>query len=280
MNLTTAREGELKQVFDTLEEAFGELDIDYYLIGAIARDIWYAKEKKQSRLTRDVDFAVLVGSQQEYTAIRQYLTENKNFVAIKCNAFVLLTPTGIEIDILPFGEIDVEDQVTLQGPGLANIKVNGFLEVYESGTETMELATGHQFKIATLPSIVLLKLIAFDDRPEERPKEPGDIAMILTYYFDLQANFIYREYADLFLNNSPEWEEMKLPEISAIVIGREIKRITRENESLRVRLIKILQTQIKQEENSAFIRGMVKQTAETMEDVIKWLMRLQEGIAK
>ena len=280
MNLTNVREGELKQVFDTLEAAFGELNIDYYMIGAIARDIWYAKEKKQSRLTRDVDFAVLVGSQEEYAAIRHYLTENKNFVAIKRNAFVLLTPTGIEIDILPFGEIAVEDQVTLQGPGLENMKVNGFLEVYESGTETMELATGHQFKIATLPSIVLLKLIAFDDRPEGRPKEPGDIAMILSHYFDLQADFIYREYADLFLNNSSEWESMKLPEISAMVIGREIKRITRENGSLRERLIKILQTQIQQAENSALIRKMVTQADETVEEMIKWLNRLLEGIAK
>ncbi len=37
-------------------------------------------------------------------------------------------------------------------------------------------------KAATLPAIVLLKLIAYDDRPEHRIKDPGDIAGII-YYF-------------------------------------------------------------------------------------------------
>ncbi len=38
MNLNSVREGELKDVLDALEDAFRQLDIDYYLIGAIARD--------------------------------------------------------------------------------------------------------------------------------------------------------------------------------------------------------------------------------------------------
>ena len=32
MNLNSVREGELKDVFDALEEAFRKLEIDYYLI--------------------------------------------------------------------------------------------------------------------------------------------------------------------------------------------------------------------------------------------------------
>ena len=39
MNLENIREGELKEIFDILENAFKENDIDFYLIGAIARDI-------------------------------------------------------------------------------------------------------------------------------------------------------------------------------------------------------------------------------------------------
>jgi hypothetical protein len=42
MDLSNIREGELKEVFDELEEAFEYLKIDFYLIGALARDIWYA----------------------------------------------------------------------------------------------------------------------------------------------------------------------------------------------------------------------------------------------
>ena len=55
----------LKPVLDTIEPARGTLGVDYYLIGALARDIWYQRSQINSRATRDVDFAVLVGSDQE-----------------------------------------------------------------------------------------------------------------------------------------------------------------------------------------------------------------------
>jgi hypothetical protein len=48
MNLNNIREGELKEVFDALEEAFAATGTDYYLIGALARDIWYARGKNNS----------------------------------------------------------------------------------------------------------------------------------------------------------------------------------------------------------------------------------------
>lgn len=41
------------------------------------------------------------------------------------------------------------------------------------------METGHNFKIATLPSIVLLTLISYDDRLEQRTKDPrGEIKTI------------------------------------------------------------------------------------------------------
>ena len=60
-----ANEGDLREVLDALEEAFNAIGIDYYLIGAIARDIWYSGSNKTFRQTKDVDFAVLVGSKLE-----------------------------------------------------------------------------------------------------------------------------------------------------------------------------------------------------------------------
>lgn len=96
----------------------------------------------------------------------------------------------MQIDILPFGEIGIDDWIKITGEGLTNIKVNGFMEVYQSGTEDVEMETGHHFKIATLSSIVLLKLIAFDDRPEIRFKDARYIANIISHFFDLHADLI------------------------------------------------------------------------------------------
>lgn len=55
MNLGSIREGELKEVFDAVEEAFNATGTDYYIIGAMAKDIWYSRRSKAMRQTKDVD---------------------------------------------------------------------------------------------------------------------------------------------------------------------------------------------------------------------------------
>lgn len=272
MNLNDLREGELKSAFNDLEEAFAALEIDFYLIGALARDTWYSELNIHSRATKDVDFAIMIGSQKDYDAVKNYLAENKNFIAIKNNSFVMKSPAGIEVDILPFGGIEIDQEVQLTGTGLTSIKVNGFLEVYQSGTEEMKLATGHTFKVATLPAIVLLKLIAYDDRPEMRFKDARDIVNIVDHYFDLQAELIYEHHSDIF-----DGEEMNEDEISAMVIGREMQKIAIENEQLFQRLTKIMSTQIDLKENSAFIRNMVQESGGTVEEMVALVEHMANG---
>lgn len=208
MNLSHIRESELKEVFDALEEAFHISQIDFYLIGAIARNIWYSRGSKSFRSTKDLDFAVLISNREDYEKVRLYLMEHKSFRAAKNNSFIMLSPSGIEIDILPFGEIEIDDEVTFSGTGLSNIRVSGFMEVYKAGTEDIALETGHNFKVATLPGIVLLKLVAYDDRPEIRSKDARDIINIITHYFGLQAEMIYENHSDLFAEEEGSLNEI------------------------------------------------------------------------
>jgi predicted nucleotidyltransferase len=70
MNLSSIKEGELKDVFDALETAFSVTGTDYYVIGALARDVWYSRGSKTFMQTKDVDFAVLVGSQEDYDSVK------------------------------------------------------------------------------------------------------------------------------------------------------------------------------------------------------------------
>lgn len=276
MNLSNIREGELKEVFDALEEAFTATRTDYYIIGALARDIWYSRGRKFTRQTKDVDFAVLVGSQEDYEKIKDYLKDHKHYRSSKRNSFVMLTPEGAQVDILPFGEIEIDDSVEIEGEGLTSIKVNGFKEVYEEGTENIELATGHHFETATLPAIVLLKLIAFDDRPEERENDPGDIAGIIDQFFDLKADLIYENHVDLFAKDD---DNQTLEEISAIVIGREVKNICGDNNLLLERLRGILKEHIDGKEDSVFIRGMVAENGETVETCVLYLEKMMAGLS-
>ncbi|WP_345949036.1 nucleotidyl transferase AbiEii/AbiGii toxin family protein [Mucilaginibacter sp. PAMB04274] len=273
MNLSSIREGELKEVFDELEDAFAQLNIDFYLIGALARDIWYARGDKQFRTTKDVDFAIMISNKDDYEAVRNYLIDNKGYREVKTNSFVLLTPADIQVDILPFGEIEINDEVKFEGAGLTSIKVNGFSEVYLTGTEIVKLATGHTFKVATLPAIILLKFIAYDDRPEVRSKDARDIINIMLHFFDLQADLIYDSHADLFGG-----EEMELEDIAAIVIGREIRKIADSNENLFKRMDTIMDGLLLAKEDSAFVRNMVSESGRTVEEILYLLTWLQIGL--
>jgi predicted nucleotidyltransferase len=275
MSLNKIRQVELKPVFDALEEAFNRLSIDFYLIGAIARDIWYAKGNAVSTGTRDVDFAVFIANQEDYNLLKAYLVKQKNFVESKTNAFVFISPEGLVVDILPFGEIEIDDSVHITAEGLTSIRVNGFKEVFETGTERLELETGHAFEVATLPSIVLLKLISYDDRPEQRLKDPGDIASIIQNYFDLQSDNIYENHTDLFDN-----ADFTLQKAGARIIGREIKTIIESNTVLKRRITDILKSHINQADESVFIRNMRTDDNFVLSIAVDWLNEMLKGITE
>lgn len=279
MNLSNVKEGALKEVYDAVEEAFKALGIDYYLIGAIARDTWYACAKKEPRKTFDVDFAALVGSNAEYEKVKQYLKDHKQYQDTRWNTFVMIAPSGMQVDILPFGEIEIDDGIRLEGKGLTTIKVNGFKEVYDSGTQSVEMDTGHTFQVATLSAIVLLKLISYDDRPELRLKDAGDIGNIIIHFEDLEPDLIYAEHnLDMYTGDDPYIETHSMQSASAVIIGREIKRIIEGNENLLNRVRAILVDKIEKQENSPFVRRMTDETGSNVAEVMDWIGGLQKGI--
>lgn len=266
------KHAELKNVFDTVEKTFTELSIDYYLIGALARQIWYEKAEIKFRTTRDIDYAILVGSHQEYEAVKQYLIENENYIPARENAFVLISPDGLQVDLLPFGEIESQGRVKIEGTGMTTIQISGMKEVYENGTEVVSLETGNSFKTATLIGIVLLKLIAYDDRPERRQKDATDIGNILIHFFYLHEDLIYSNHLDMFGE-----QERSLENISAIVLGREIKKIISSNATLIDRLNRILHDHINTGEKSVFIQLITKETGKEIDLIIEYLRDILWG---
>lgn len=272
MNLKSLKEGELKPVVEVLEKVFHHLNIDYYLIGAFAQAVWYSAIDKQFRQTKDIDFAVLIGSQQEYGQLRKHLIEIDGFTPAIGNDFGLRNTDGVQIDILPFGAIEAEGNVVISIEGNTEMSMAGFSEVYESGVEVEKFSDENSFKVATLPAIVMLKLIAYDDRPEHRLKDAVDISNILIHFFDLQEDLIYEQHNDLFAN------ERELNEIAAIVIGREMKKIVVSNSKLEKRIKSIIKHEVKLFEKSAFIRQMKVSEDDSLQDRVVLLNCLLAGL--
>ena len=144
--------------------------------------------------------------------------------------------------------------------------MEGLREVFARGTEGVTFDDNATYQVATLPAIVLLKFIAWDDRPEYRSKDLWDIGAILEYYFDCFSEDIYENHNDLF-------SDRELEEISAYVIGRKIKYIIGESSDLHLRLINILT-----EKQETIIKIIAKSGEKPEDEVTQILKNLLDGI--
>lgn len=131
--------------------------------------------------------------------------------------------------------MNIEGRKVLDKEGYAHTNVSGFQEVYEEATENVSFESKHNFRVASLAGIVVLKLIAWDDRPEIRIDDIVDVAIIINHYFELEENLIYDQHLDLF---TQDIHDLKM--LSARALGREMQLILQKSELLRSRVIGIL----------------------------------------
>lgn len=227
-------EGNYKEIFEALERGFTKFGIDFYLVGATARDVWMrgVHEKSPKRATSDLDFGIMIKDSYLFDELKNYLIKEEGFVPSRENAFVLIWKDLTQVDLIPFGELESEGVATVRGTSFTSMNVEGFQEVFEQASEEVQTEVLH-FRVCTLAGIVILKLIAWDDRPEMRGDDIDDIAEILKNYFHFNSDAIFEHHNDLFGDND-------LDEIAAQYLGREIGKITSGNIKLTKRLSAIL----------------------------------------
>jgi predicted nucleotidyltransferase len=266
----------LSIMLQALERGLKKFNIDYYLIGAVSRDVWMSglNNIHARRTTGDIDFAVFINDKGIYEKLKEYLTTVEGFNPYRENSFVLIYKDGTEVDLLPFGAIEDENRkATIEGTGLTSIHVDGIKEVFESLLPEIDLE-GHIFKFCTLPGIVLLKLIAWSDRPEVRRDDIKDISDILNHFFSIYQDIIWEEHSDLFNNESD------LIGIAAHVMGREIAKILKQSEKLRLRVLGILEENTITSESSTMAIIMREYFETTVEDSFKLIQEIKQGIVE
>lgn len=123
IKLSSFNQEGLKDVIQILETVFQKFDVDFYVIGALAKDMWLSKEEIQSRATKDVDLAVFVSDSGDYEEIKSVLIKEHDFKEVSTNAFALLTPYGYPVDLLPFGSVEIDEAVEVEGDGLTKVHV-------------------------------------------------------------------------------------------------------------------------------------------------------------
>jgi len=163
------------------------------------------------------------------------------------------------LDLIPFGDLEKEGVVTVEGTGFTSMKVEGFKEVFEDASEEILTDDNKQFKVCTLAGIVILKFIAWDDRPEVRMEDIVDIADILSYYFRFNSEAIWEKHFDLFVDDAG------LDEIASQYLGREIGKIVIKNSKLKDRILDILERGISDTKSNGLDELLAKKLDSTIE---------------
>lgn len=214
------------------------LGIDFYLAGAVARDYHLNKsgDYTPSRRTEDIDIAVMVVHEEQFIQLKKRLTETKLFKE-HTEPIKLIYKDTIELDLLPFGDIEKSGVTKLTKPKIFTLEMSG-LALLNEHAEDAHWNEKLKARICSIEGLVLLKLIANDDRPQ-RTKDLIDIQLIIKLYFDSFSDDVYDMHFDLmslYDTSDPEY----IPKICAHVIGRKLKSILQKDEVLLKRTIKIL----------------------------------------
>jgi predicted nucleotidyltransferase len=266
-----------------LHRGFAHFGVDSYIVGAVARDIWLTQiyDEPDRRTTKDLDLAVFIHDTTEYEALQAWLVAQEGFVLAQSSAFCLLYPSttgpSVTVDLMPFGAIaDEAGNVYFSGRGMERISTVGFTEVLADAA-TVSIPTGEQWRVVTLPGMVVLKLMAWQDRPE-RGKDAVDVWNLLAVYFNLVTDDIYALHLDLFAEDETDDTTNLTLLVGARVLGRQVRQLLL-GRPVQARLLALLADQLTRGQDSPLARTMSRQGPE-IATCLAALSALRTGIAE
>ncbi len=240
------------------------LDIDYLVVGAMARDLIlvHGFGSKIERGTRDVDFAINIASWDKFHALKERLLAT-NYYADKHRAHRLYHTGGTdhewEIDIVPFGGIaDKDSNISWPPKQHTVMNVRGFPEAF---TNALQVQISEEpditIPVASPAGICLLKLIAWLDRENNlSSKDASDFVYLIDTYPKIPE--IFDALYDQDFMEIQEWDETKA---SAMKLGKDVSEITSPDTKTFLE-VRLFNHDVKTEQ---FVRDMENNTHKSLE---------------
>jgi predicted nucleotidyltransferase len=259
-----------KEVFDLIDDVMTRKGVPYYLVGVSAMALELLKKGfKPSRGTKDIDFAIMVSTIDEYDEIMQELVK-LGFNKAKA-PFTLYHPEyNTVVDVLPFGQIEENDTVSFN-ERYSDLHVLGFKEVLEDAVEVKV-----EEKIAMIPpipGIVLLKLVAWNDRPEDRGNDLADILKIIEHYYEFEWDDIVENHFELLADE--DFDQLKL---ASRVLGRKVKKFLVKSKQLESRILNLLEENLKNASTSAIAKEWARLKSIQVSVAHEILLEFQKGL--
>lgn len=228
----------VEEILSLVSSACADLEIDFYLAGAVARDYHLSsiKDYKPKRVTEDIDVVVKVANEEQFIALKELLISKGDFRQ-HAEPIKLIYKDGFELDLLPCGAIEENGETRLTQPKAFVLDMPGFALLNELAI-SVEWNENINARVCPLEGIVLLKLLAWDNR-KERTKDLFDIDTIIQLYFENYSSEVYDTYYDVLINNDSKNPDYRTV-VCAEVIGIKMKQILEPAPELRKRVISIL----------------------------------------
>jgi predicted nucleotidyltransferase len=245
----------LKDLLKELNDFFSTLNMDFYVIGATARDIILSNlhDLVPDRKTIDLDIAIGISDWNQYHAIEEKLPQREGFEKSREQKQRFIYQGVYILDIVPFGGIAKNDG-NIYFPPDENpaMSVYGFPEMAKN---TIDVKIDNEFsvKIASLPGLFLLKLVAWKDRYLSGSKDAYDMALLLKNYLFINTERAVNEHYDLY-----ETEHFDQIVAGAQLMAKDIKQLLEKNKPATQYLIDILSKEIALAEESLLINQLIE----------------------
>ena len=178
------------------------LNLGFFIVGATARDILmeHVHNIRAPRMTKDIDIAVCVADWSEYKALTEGLVATGRFA--KRAQVQRYDFGGASIDIIPFGDISGrENRVSWPPDHETVMSTAGLRDNYEHAiTCRLSHSPVLDVKVAPIPGLAILKLLAWNEGYPEREKDAQDLLFLLrTYQRAGVEDRLYDQEADMLM---------------------------------------------------------------------------------
>lgn len=270
----------VKPLFETLNQVCQQRGTDFLVVGAFARDLILHNifGRPAGVLTKDIDFGIMFSHWNEFQGLAEDLTNNHGFTKGRF-PHVFISPQGLPTDLLPFGE--VEDNRAISFPEADNFSINmmGFAEAWDTRI-TIALDGEQTFSIPTPEGLILLKLIAWNDRTpsDVALKHVTDISMIIDSYFDARADELDQRdgFTDLY---DLSGDAFNMNWYAAVAIGRIMLQMVQPFPETRRMLLEVFRKIRNEKAGAFFLRRMGSVLREDEPVVVGIIERLQQELA-
>lgn len=240
------------EVLTVISEITNNLGMDFFVIGASARDIMFnlVHGIKIERVTNDIDFSIRIRNWGDYSILANTLMENNFYSSKIVHRFTYKSIPSI--DIIPFGEISI-DSTYIKWPDkdAKVMSIVGFDECFHDA-EPFRIKTNPplDINIASIRGQAMMKLISWKDGFPTRSRDALDILYIIKNYIEA-GNFerLQFEHSDL-VDDKFDFELT-----GAILLGRDISKIAKP-QTIKV-MNTILEEEINDSDNSKFVSDMM-----------------------